>query len=266
MSDAFDAVVIFTGRGGSGTRLLSKLADALGVFIGNHLNKSGDSIEWVDLIYRMAVEAGRSQELPSGSAYRRELRERAARILSARRGRAGSPWGLKLPETMLVLPLLVDAFPGARIVHLTRHPVSSSLRRTHMTSRLDNAVGAATLPNAYRYSHRDAGSIATDEPYLHNACSWNYQVRRVVDYARAALERDRYLEIRYEDLCAAPESVVTAARTFLGGEALGRAAPIAIDAARASPWDPSDPRVETIWSLCGETAARLGYSRDEDGT
>jgi hypothetical protein len=263
MSEAIDAAVIFTGRGGSGTRLLSQLAEDLGVFIGNHVNKSGDSIEWVDLVYRLAVESSRSQELPMGSRYRQEIRARAARILEAHRGSARSPWGLKLPESMLVLPLLVDAFPAARIVHLVRHPVSSSLRRTHMTSRLNNAVGAATLPNAYRFCQRDASSIAADEPYVHNAVSWNYQVRRVVDYARAQLTRDRYLEIRYEELCENPVPLVARARSLLGREGGDGATTVAVDPSRASHWDAADPRVETIWNLCGETAALLGYTRED---
>jgi hypothetical protein len=58
---------------------------------------------------------------------------------------------------MLVLPLL-----------------SSSLRRTHMTSRLNNPVGAAALPAAYRYSNRDPAQIRADEPYLHNVYAWNF--------------------------------------------------------------------------------------------
>jgi hypothetical protein len=263
MSQAIDGVVIFTGRGGSGTRLLSQLAGELGVFIGNHVNKMGDSIEWVDLIYRLAVESGRSQELPSGSAYRLEIRERATHVLRAQRGDAASRWGFKLPEAMLVLPLLVDAFPEAKIVHLIRHPVSSSLRRTHMTSRLNNAVGAATLPNAYRYCRRDVRAIAADEPYVHNACSWNYQVRRVVDYARAALDRKHYLEIRYEDLCDEPAAGVARARSFLGCEDGEAPTSIAVDSSRAGGWDPADPRVETIWNLCRETAALLGYVRED---
>jgi sulfotransferase family protein len=262
MPEAIDAAVIFTGRGGSGTRLLSQLADDLEVFVGNHVNKSGDSIEWVDLVYRLAIESSRSPELPTGSGYRQEIRARAARILEAHRGRPSSPWGFKLPEAMLVLPLLVDAFPAARIVHLIRHPVSSSLRRTHMTSRLNNALGAATLPNAYRFCGREARSITADEPYVHNAVSWNYQVRRVVDYARARLDRDRYLELRYEDLCDNPAPVVARVRSFLGRERGDGATAVAVDPSRASHWDAADPRVETIWNLCGETAGLLGYTRE----
>ncbi len=261
--DALDAAVVFTGRGGSGTRLLSQLADEIGIFIGNRVNRSGDSIEWVELIYRLAVSAADSVELPSGARYRRELRAKAAQVVNGSPARASRLWGLKLPEAMLVLPLLLDAFPQAKVVHLTRHPISSSLRRTHMTSRLNNAVGAATLPNAYRYSNRDVGSIASDEPYVHNACSWNYQVRRVVHYGRASLGAGQYLEVRYEDVCTDPSPSIARVRTFLGCASGERSGSIAADPSRMGGWDAGDPRVEKVWTICGETAALLGYTLEQ---
>ena len=244
--------------------MLSELAARACVFIGNRLNKSGDSIEWVRLIYRMAVETGGTRDLPLGSRYRREIRDRAEQVLGQAPTREASLWGFKLPETMLVLPLLIDAFPHAKVVHLTRHPVSSSLRRTHMTSRLNNPVGAVALPAAYRYSRRDVGLIAADEPYVHNACSWNFQVTRVARYAREALEPERYLELAYEDVCAQPSRAIALVRSFLGRPEEDSAASIPVDWSRAGGWDPNDPRVETIWGLCGETAGLLGYARDAD--
>ena len=265
-SDLIDAAVIFTGRGGSGTRLLSQIADEAGIFIGNHRNQSADSIEWVDLIYRIVVEAGGGPELPTGAAYRRVLQAQAASILNRSRSPVWPPWGLKLPEAMLVLPLLIDAFPQAKIVHLTRHPVSSSLRRTHMTSRLGNPVGAVALPAAYRYSKRDPALIATDEPHWHNACAWNFQVSRVVRYGRDVLGEGRYLEIAYEQLCAAPSGVCAAVRSFLGCAAGERETSIPVDLARSGGWDAGDPRVDAIWRLCGETAALLGYARQPDAS
>jgi hypothetical protein len=154
---------------------------------------------------------------------------------------------------------LVDAFPQAKIVHLTRHPVSSSLRRTHVTSMLANPLGAAVLPSAYRYSKRDVGLIATDEEYLHNACSWNFQVTRVSRYARATLGRESYLEISYEALCAEPSRIAALVRAFLGcGSGAGTS--LAVDPARTGSWDTDDPRVATIWDICGDTAATLGYT------
>ncbi len=260
--DDIDAPVLFTGRGGSGTRLLSQLAAAADVFIGNHLNKSGDSTEWVALIYRMAVEAGGNHDLPTGSRYRRQIRVRAGQILDQALPRGSTRWGLKLPEAMLVLPLLVDAFPDARVLHLTRHPISSSLRRTHMTSRLNNALGRVALPAAYRYSKRDVARIANDEPYMHNACSWNFQVTRVARYAREALGSDHYLELKYEDVCAQPARVAALVRAYVGCADDGRGPSTAVDISRTGGWDPADPRVGAIWDVCGETAALLGYARE----
>ena len=261
-----DTVGIFTGRGGSGTRLLSSLATDAGVFIGNQVNHSGDSVEWVDLIYRMVVEMGGQRDLPTGSWYRRELRGRAEMILSiARRSHAGV-WGLKLPETMLVLPLLIDAFPEARVIHLTRHPVSASLRRTHMTSRLGNPVGDVALPSAYRYAGQDPGAISIDESYLHNAYSWNFQVTRVMNYGREVLGTSQYLEMRYENVCTRPDSVLAVIRSFLGCADSRTGASTHVDPARTGAWDAADARAQAIWAICGETAERLGYTytRDSD--
>jgi hypothetical protein len=233
--------------------------------MGNHVNRTGDSIEWVQPVYRMAIDAAVSLELPSGSQYREALRDTAARVLSAARNRASPLWGLKLPETMLVLPLFIDAFPRAKVVHLTRHPVPSALRRTHMTSRLSTAIGAATLPNAYRYSNRSIDSIGTDEPYLHNACSWNYQVGRVVRYGRAS-PSGQYLEVRYEDVCADPASSVARVRSFLGCGSEGRTGSVAVDASRMGAWNARDARVETVWTICGESAALLDYTLEQRGS
>ena len=254
-----DDVLLLIGRGGSGTRLLSELAADAEIFIGNKLNKSGDSMEWVDLIYKMVVETGRRCALPSGSRYRREIHEAAERILAAAPSDRPARWGLKLPETMLVLPLLLDAFPKAKVVHLTRHPVSSSLRRTHKTSRLGNRVGDVALPAAYVFAGRDTREIATDELFLHNAYSWNYQVSRVVSYARRQLRESQYLEVKYEHVCDDPNTAFRAAETFFGQKERGDSTTVSVDLSRTGTWDPDDSRVHTIWEICGETAAAIGY-------
>ena len=48
--------VILIGRGGGGTRLLSEMVQSLGFFLGNQLNVSCDSVEWVDKFYELAIE------------------------------------------------------------------------------------------------------------------------------------------------------------------------------------------------------------------
>jgi hypothetical protein len=259
VTDVFERAVLFTGRGGSGTRLLSRLAVDAGVFIGNEVNASGDSTEWTELTYRMVVAVGGRRDLPHESRYRKEIRATAERVLGARRGR----WGLKLPEMMLVLPMFVDAFPEAQVIHLTRHPVTASLRRTHLTSRLDNPIGAVALPTAYEFCGRTVDQIATDGPHLHNACAWNYQVTRVSHYARQQLPARQYCELKYESVCRCPDEALETVRSYLGVVGAGTTS-IIVDPGRTGPSHRGDPRVQAIWDICGRTADLLGYRRDDE--
>lgn len=255
----WDAPAILLGRGGSGTRLLSQLATGSGLFLGNSLNYQGDSLEWVELIYRMVRETRGGANESTVADYRTELRENARRVLTTRSDLVG--WGLKLPETMVVLPALLAAFPRAKIVHLVRHPVSSSLRRTHMASRLDNEVGKAVLPAAYAAVGRSLDLLRTDDSWIHNALTWRYQVEKVLGEL-SYLEADRQLQLKYEEICADPETPLSRLQRHLGLDPRPLPPGFKIDADRTGTWEPDDPRAPIVWSFCGEIAARLGYSAD----
>jgi hypothetical protein len=51
-------------------------------------------------------------------------------------------------------------------------------------------------------------------------------------------------------------------QSYLGCADRQVATSIQVDISRAGAWDPRDPRVETIWDICGATAALLGYKRE----
>ncbi len=256
--------VVLLGRGGSGTRLLSELARGLGVFLGNEINVSGDSVEWVDTIYPLAIEAMECFGRPSAEradARARRLRRHAAKIVPAEGGTRAAAWGWKLPETMLIVSDVARAFPQARFVHLVRHPTTSSLRRTHMTSRPDNPIGTAVLCAAYRERGRDPDQAARDDDSVRNALTWDFQVRHVTD-ALAALPRTAAgLVLRYEDLCASPGGAGKQLARFLSlSEAVPQDALPAIEPDRMGTPSFGDARAAAVWSICGATAARLGYS------
>jgi len=258
MNDAeIDQPVILLGRGGSGTRLLSVIAAELGVFLGNQVNETGDSVEWVDPIYRLAVEATTGDIDP---AWRDRLRAHAASILATGRGDSHR-WGWKLPETMLALPQVLAAFPRASVVHIVRHPFGSSVRRSHMTSRVDNEVGRATLAAAYREHGLDPANIGGDPVYLHNALTWNLQVSRVVDALRGAPPGVRAIQVTYEACCADTRGAMHEIASFLGLDVPPAARLPEIDPARALPqFELEDAARERIWSICGATASSLGYT------
>jgi hypothetical protein len=256
--------LILLGRGGSGTRLLSALASANGVCLGNSLNATADSVEWVTDIYDLAIEST-TAGVAAGSArdayWRGRLRRTAEQILVAARLPSHSAWGWKLPETMLALSQVLRAFPRARVIHLVRHPITSALRRTHMTSRMSNAVGEVVLPAAYRACGLDPKNIASDEPYLHNAATWFYQVGNVCRTLSESLAAERVFQMHYEQVCANPTNAHSEIAKFIGTNVVPTPELPLIEWSRVSGSDGDDEMHERIWSICGEIAIRLGYSK-----
>jgi len=259
------APFVFLGRGGSGTRILSEIAQSMDVFLGNRLNKSKDSVEWVDTIY----EIGSRRTVPN-KGYQLEdskaldlLHHRARDVLSAGDWETGMPWGWKLPETMLIAPDVLRAFPKARFVHLVRHPVTSSLRRTHMTSRADNPIGHSVLVASYREAGLDVSRIHTDEDYLRNAYTWLYQVKRVHEFANKNLNSKTYYLLRYEDVLQSSASYEQDLSNFTG-LAYKKSEKLALSSARAKYHEDNDPRIAEVWSICGQFAKDLGYKSEHD--
>lgn len=265
--DALDQPIVLVGRGGSGTRLLSELALNLGVFLGNQLNETCDSVEWVETLYPLALAKQRRRIGESGGEttdIKKMLRNAADVILARGRWRAPQVWGWKLPETMFLMPEVLSAFPAAKVIHILRHPVTSSLRRTHVTSRKDNPVGTAVLKAAYASAGFDDRFIAEHPPYMHNAVTWLYQVAAVSGYCRSNLDAGRYIEIRYEDLCTRADETANWIREFTGSQQPLDGA-LAPDVTRMRDFEPGDPRIQPVWSLCGEFARGLGYEMSPDG-
>jgi hypothetical protein len=161
---------------------------------------------------------------------------------------------------MLILPLLMEAFPSARVIHLVRHPVDTCLRRTHMTSRPNNAVGRAVLRAAYSELGWPFERMETDDSYLRNAASWVFQVERVASFGRSELGSAQYLEVRYEDICQDPGQVLDQVAEFTGTIVPNNCRPPEIDRSRSRQWTPPDPRADEVWSICGTTASQIGYA------
>jgi len=254
-----ESPVITIGRGGSGTRLISQMLQQLGLFLGNNLNGTDDSVEWADLIYEMVLKTMPLRPERFGPAWIDELHARAGAILSVGAWKSEALWGFKLPETLLVLPEILKAFPEAIVIHLIRHPIDSCLRRTHMTSRMDNSIGKAVLTAAYQ-SLGWKTDPECDEDYLRNAASWYYQmswINEVIDLEEK--QKYKYLLVRYEDLCADPGAVQDILADNLGIKR--KPCIVHIDEKRRRQWADDDSRANEIWQICGKVAAQFGYSR-----
>ena len=103
-----------------------------------------------------------------------------------------SPWGIKDPRLCVLLPLYLEIFPGAKVVHVRRDPddVAASLCR-----RRKRGVG-----NLDDFGH---WRRLADE-----------HVRRVLDCAPRL--GDRYHELAYEAFCADSAAVTATLFGFVG--------------------------------------------------
>jgi len=256
-----DAPIILLARGGGGSRLLSVLAHDAGVHLGSRTNASGDALGMVLPTYGIVLGRFRYQDADLVPELVEELRARAAADLLP--AQAGVPWGYKLPESLLILEQIDQAFPAARYVHLLRDPLATCLRRTHMTARFDNQVGQASLLAAYRHLGLDTDRLATDSPAVLMAATTLHQLDTGLAWTRR-LPAHRSLELRFEDVLDDPLAELARLRAWLDTDAAMPALPRivgAIDRDRAGqPQVTYSPEEEAeVGALLAPLRRRLGY-------
>lgn len=210
-----DRPVICISRGGSGSRLLSLMARDAGVYLGGDLNASGDSMEMVPAIYRAIFEKYACNAVWQSNQRFERIRAAAARMIQD--VPADRAWGFKLPESVFLLPEFERIFPNARYVHLLRDPLSTCLRRTHITARTDNHVGRLTLRLAYDHIGRPRESILTDHPAFRMAYTTIHQLD-LVSVLKSKLPAGRFMEVRFEQVLEAPGEQLSSLSDWLGSD------------------------------------------------
>jgi hypothetical protein len=153
--------VIVIGMHRSGTSMLMEMLDGLGLFPGWRLDVNHEATFFIALNQWLLTQSGGAWDRPE--AIRSLLGQPAARakaldvlrdLLASPRSAAytGVPqwlrgerpmamrraWGWKDPRNTFTLPLWLELFPGARVVHVSRHgvDVAQSLR-TRALGQLD---------------------------------------------------------------------------------------------------------------------------------
>ena len=230
------APIVIGALGGSGTRVLAEALIDSGVYLGSELNRARDNLvftalfkrpQWLDRVGDAQVHrqletfrrhmTGRRYGLAdyarlAGSVLQHDpiagYREAAARAVGAVRNRPGQtelagPWGWKEPNSHVYLPQLIDHFAELRFVYVARHGLDMGLSRNRQQLRLWSGRFGIT-PAA------DAGAgPAAQVDY------WIAATRRVTQIGQARLG-DRFLFVRYDDLCAAPAAELRRLLTFAG--------------------------------------------------
>jgi len=222
--------IILLGRGGSGTRLVSVMASDIGLFIGNGLDSMGDCHEMVGPIYRAIFRKHRCPSIWQKSLIIPDLRESAIKMLQE----ASWPnfWGFKIPESLLILPELQEAFPEAKFVFLKRDPLTTVLRRTHITSRLDNEIGRTLLPLAYDFAKLPRETIFKDVPSVHMAHGTAHQINLTMTF-KSSIPENHWHEINFENIMTGSKNILDKFADFCGHEIISESVFQTIDKKQA---------------------------------
>lgn len=191
--------------GGSGTRALQGALKEAGFFMGERLNHAGDAMDFepfLDEAINPILAETRSldyrlADLSSGTraAARAGFADALDAFLAERRP-ADRLWGWKNPRSMYVLPIVAEACPQFRFLHLVRDGRDMAISdnqnqpRKHFEALFGEPFQEGSAEIAIRLWARANGQVA--------------------DWAEANLG-PRYMRVRFEDLCAAPAEALARA-------------------------------------------------------
>ncbi len=237
--------VIIIGMSRSGTSMLTRMLNDLGLFVGSNVTDNHEAVffrNWNDWILR---QCSGGLENPGTISYL--LADGEARALYAdlikfsmktpraisflglgKYLRYGSPanldipWGWKDPRNTFTLSFWLDVFPEAKIIHIYRHPLdiinSLRTRRRRGIERLRDGHAGFLLKRLYlawkfwarRRAFLDLRGASLGEGFI----LWEEYMKEAREHV--ARMRERAIEVKYEYFLDNPSDVLTRLAGFCG--------------------------------------------------
>jgi len=195
---------VIGGNGHSGTRIFLEIMNHAGVSCGLPAicrRRNSEDLRVFDLLNRWVKpyvygELDREGQREMVDAFRRRLR-----LLFPIRSR---PWAFKNPRSMLVLPILHEAFPDMRFVHVVR-------------DGRDIALGNPFVANNQyvdAYLRVDERGLSPEEKMI---LFWGRSNEKAMKYGAQRMGAS-YLLMRWEELCRRPQAMATEVIRFSNGD------------------------------------------------
>ncbi len=185
--------VIIGGNGHSGTRIFAEVLAAAGVSMGiPRVTRSGA----YDLNIRNLLNqwVGPYLHRQLSEADQKRMRRIFARRLRIYFPLRAGPWGFKNPRSMLILPFYAQMFPGMKFIHVVRDGRDVTLG--------NELAGNEEYISAY--TERTEDSLSAEERMI---TFWGRSNATAQSFGEQHLG-DRYLRVRFEDLCNHPAQYV----------------------------------------------------------
>jgi len=231
--------VIIVGMHRSGTSMVIRMLEALGLFVGERKDPNHEALFFQRINEWLLRQSGGTWDYPKGFHYlleNREVRVLAAdyirylmktpRVISFLGWRKylryhvpsnlDIPWGWKDPRNTYTLPLWLDLFPDAKIIHIYRHgvDVANSLKtRNDMVFAREKILYEKRKPfyffipksggftDTIRCSSLEGGFSLWEE-YLNEAKVNMHNIKC------------RAMQIKYEDFLAKPYEILKSLMSF----------------------------------------------------
>jgi hypothetical protein len=193
------------------------------MWMGVSDNQQRDSKEFdqKNPVVRYLVQAGfRYSELTERPKL--ELQRLMSGLVEQSKGNCPDPedriaFGWKRAITTFTCEIFLDAYPEAKTVHLIRDGRDVMLSRLQSRmKKLDDPFNRLVVfgdPSVSEYRGKPLTQSVIEE--YRNEIEMHHWVTAVSFGLKAAKYADRYLDVRYEDLCSRPEETMTRVFEFL---------------------------------------------------
>ena len=203
------APLIIGATGGSGTRAFQSSLHKAGFFVGTRINHAGDAMDFepfLDEIINPILRETRSldytlDQLSGATAkaaeqgFKAALQSYTADLPKDLPKQAGL-WGWKNPRSMYILPIIFAVCPGMSFLHLVRDGRDMALSENQNQPK-----------KHYQALFGDAYQACQDTGPECAIRLWAAANSQVADWGERELG-NRYMRVRFEDVCASPRDVM----------------------------------------------------------
>lgn len=218
-----ESPIIIIGMHRSGTSMLARLLNDLGIYIGQDLSENAESYYFQHLNRKIFAGAGghwcnvmpivRKLESPEfvdqqAAWLERMLFGRSSLVafftgiqqVKLFFGFSPGRWGWKDPRNSITLPIWLSVFPRSRVIHITRNGI-------------DVAISVHRRQLTYLESHQDFSERCLDFGWCFQL--WHEYIYAISEYHQLVWP-EHYLEVRYEEILRDPRRQLISILKFLG--------------------------------------------------
>ncbi|MGH2979421.1 MAG: sulfotransferase [Solirubrobacterales bacterium] len=250
--EAIDSPLVIGGTGGSGTRVVTQIVFRAGRYMGARVNNSLDARPFARFDWRWGLrylQRRFGEWTPEFEAELVRAHDEAVQRHLAAAGGDPVAWGWKHPHSYLMLPFLHQRHPGLRFLHMVRDGRDMAFSENQY--------------QAERYGPTALGARWAGPEPVRSAAYWAWGNTLAADDGQELGEK--YLCVRFEDLCADPVPTVRRLLGFAVPDAdvdrfmEGSLRDISPPASLGRWRDAPPEEVAAITEAAGPALARFGY-------